>query len=86
TLEFLKASTLYNMSKFLRKQWIKEKILNYLNDIDEPVKKPIRAQVLEIFTVRLETNNLKEKVCAKIHDKEFCIRCFFSEECIQKFE
>ncbi|CAG8562780.1 15217_t:CDS:2 [Cetraspora pellucida] len=74
------------MSSFLHKKWIKEKVLNYLNNIDEPVKKPIRAQIFEFLTVRLETDNLKEKTCAKIHDNKFYIRCFFSDECIQKFE
>ncbi|CAG8538754.1 3648_t:CDS:2, partial [Racocetra persica] len=68
------------MSGFLHKQWIKQKLLNYLNDIDEPVKKPIRAQIFEVCSFRLETDNLKEKTCAKIHDKRFYIRCFFSEE------
>ncbi|CAG8664194.1 24754_t:CDS:2, partial [Dentiscutata erythropus] len=63
-----------------------QKTLNYLNDIDEPKKKPLRAQVIDFSTVRLETDNFEEKVCARIHDKEFCIRCFFSEECLQKFE
>ncbi|CAG8810952.1 19600_t:CDS:2, partial [Dentiscutata erythropus] len=79
-------ATLYNDNMpFIYEQWIKKKTLNYLNDI-EPTKKPMRAQVLEVSTIRLETDYLKEKVYAKIHDKELCIRCFFSEECLQKFE
>ncbi|KAF0496970.1 hypothetical protein F8M41_020850 [Gigaspora margarita] len=36
--------------------------------------------------VRLEADNLKEKLCAKIYDSEFYIQCFFSENCIQRFE
>ncbi|CAG8790110.1 6989_t:CDS:2, partial [Gigaspora rosea] len=70
---------------FLCQPWIKQNMLNYLNDINEYVK-PMRAQVLEFLTVRLEADNLKEKPCAKIHDKEFYIQCFFSEKCIQDFE
>ncbi|CAG8667673.1 hypothetical protein C2G38_2296471 [Gigaspora rosea] len=63
----------------------KKNMLNYLNNINETVK-PMRAQVLEFSTVRLEADNLKEKPCAKIHDREFYIQCFFSEKCIQDFE
>ncbi|CAG8822443.1 14060_t:CDS:2, partial [Gigaspora rosea] len=34
-------------------------------------------------TIRLEA---KEKLCAKIHDRNFYVQCFFSEKCIQDFE
>ncbi|CAG8601061.1 5345_t:CDS:2 [Gigaspora margarita] len=79
------------MSQFLYKPWIKKEMLNYLNDynqtndINETLKKSVRAQVLKVSTIRLEADNL-QKPCAKIHDNEFYIHCFFSEECIQKFE
>ncbi|CAG8433284.1 4165_t:CDS:10 [Diversispora eburnea] len=69
-----------------KKPWIKNKVLNYLYLGPGPKQKPVRAQIIEFFTINTEQRNLDKIIYAEIHDTEYSIRCSFNAICSQEFE
>ncbi|RHZ68901.1 hypothetical protein Glove_292g65 [Diversispora epigaea] len=74
------------MSRFLHKPWIKNKVLNYLYLGPEPKQKPVRAQIIEFYTIHTEQRNPDKIIYAEIHDTEYSIQCSFNAVCSREFE